>query len=144
MTTIKKHFYTILASIALSTIITASTQAQESNSQLEKIVTKVDTKANYPGGIRAFHQYFIDEIGTTLQTVKIEEGQTKIEVAINFFIDTDGSLVDISIVRSNLEESINQKMIEVIQNSVKWTPAIQNGQAIKSQLTLPITLKTKN
>lgn len=62
MTIIKKHFYTILASIALSTIITASTQAQESNSQLEKIVTKVDTKANYPGGIRAFHQYFIDEI----------------------------------------------------------------------------------
>ena len=137
MTIIKKHFYTIATSIALSTIITASTQAQESNSQLEQIVTKVDTKANYPGGMMAFYK----QLNNTLDTkaMNLDKEIKTIKTFLSFNVEVDGSLTDIKITKGELGGIADKILIETLINAGKWQPALLDEKPVKSNFILLIS-----
>ena len=130
-----------LACAAITLTGITSTQAQEKKTKNEQtdVAIKVQEKAEYPEGMLAFQQYFISSVNTDL--IKKEETQNKILIILQFNIETDGSIVDAHILRSNANEEGNEMMLEVLKNSKKWKPAKMDGKAIKSQFTLPITIQ---
>lgn len=65
-------------------------------------------------------------------------------VILQFNVDTDGSITDAKIFRSNVDEESNKMMLEALKNSGKWKPAKIDGKAVKSQFTLPITIEIPN
>ncbi|MBA5792885.1 energy transducer TonB [Flavobacterium sp. xlx-214] len=42
------------------------------------------------------------------------------------------------------EPSLNKEVIRVIKSMPKWNPALENGEPIRSDFTLPIKIKINN
>lgn len=114
-----------------------STQAQEKKAKIETAI-KVDEKAEYPGGIEAFQNYFISSFHS--DNIKKDNSEERIKVILQFNIEKDGSVADAEIFRSDAEEEVNNLMLDILKKSKKWKPAKIAGKTIKSQFTLPITI----
>ena len=59
-------------------------------------------------------------------------------VMVSFAIDTDGSVVDVSI-WSSTESRLNDAAINIIKSSPKWEPAIQYNRPVKAFRKQPMT-----
>ena len=58
------------------------------------------------------------------------------KVVVSLTIDENGNLVDPKII-SGVSEEINNEVLRVISSSPKWTPAKENGKAVKCTFTMP-------
>lgn len=58
---------------------------------------------------------------------------------VRFLVDKDGSISNVSVVKS-AGYNTDQKLVEIMQSSPKWSPALQNGRVVRSYHTQPITL----
>ena len=68
-----------------------------------------------------------------------EEMNTK--VFVSFVIEKDGTLSDIKVIR-DAGYGIGNEISRIIKKSPKWKPAIHNGRVVRSQYTVPISIKT--
>jgi protein TonB len=64
------------------------------------------------------------------------------KVIVSFVIDTDGSLVDIKVIK-DLGYGTGKEAIRVLKLCPKWTPAVHNGKPVRSEFTLPISINTR-
>lgn len=67
-------------------------------------------------------------------------------IVLELQIETDGSLSNVSVLRSKLKSDENEKLKELVYSvtSDNWIPATYKGNKISSQYTLPIILLAKN
>ena len=64
------------------------------------------------------------------------------KVYIQFAINTKGELVDIKFVR-NVDKSIDEETIRVLNMSPKWVPAKQGGTPVKQLFSMPVSFVLK-
>jgi protein TonB len=99
-----------------------------------QIYTAVQQQASFPGGLKAFGDYLT-------KNVKYPENAKKQNIKgyvfITFVVEKDGSLSNIKILRS-VSSDIDAEATRVIAASPKWEPGRQNGQAKRTQFTVPI------
>jgi len=60
-----------------------------------------------------------------------------------FTITYRGAIQNVNIVKSDLNDLLNQKVIEIIENMPEWKPASINGEPINSTFSLPIKIIIK-
>ena len=89
-----------------------------------------------PGEIEAFRKW----IGENYQFPQeaIDAGLTG-TLEVNFIVEKDGVLSDIHITK-DLGFGTGEAAVALMKKSPKWSPAIQNGQAVRTAYTLPIRL----
>ncbi|MDV6168090.1 energy transducer TonB [Flavobacterium sp. DG1-102-2] len=97
----------------------------------------ISVSADYPGGVNNF----LKELKEKLSKASLKKlNRLKQKSQLNFTIEKDGNLSDINIYTSN-----DKKLIRDIEQSVKlmqkWYPAIENGKALRVQMSLPLTLE---
>ena len=63
-------------------------------------------------------------------------------VVITFYVEPDGSLSDIEVVRK-VDPLLDEEALRVVKAMPKWIPAKQNNQPIRAKYTLPITFRTE-
>lgn len=103
----------------------------------EPIFKVVETMPKFPGGLRGVMQYLAKSIKyPVLAQEHKEEGQ----VILKMVIGKDGSLSNISVLRS-VSPSLDAEAIRVVSNMPKWEPGQQRGQAVAVEYTLPITFR---
>ena len=92
------------------------------------IFTKVEIEAEYPGGQKAWTEYLIKNLKYPPDAIK-----RKIQgiVLMQFVVETDGSLSDIKVLERP-DPSLSEASYKIIQNSGKWTPAVQNGKKVRA------------
>ena len=98
---------------------------------------ELDKQPFFPGGINKFYEY----VGTNFekQNIDEEEGQA-IRVLVSFVIEKNGSMTDIEVTRKTTPE-IDKEAIRVLKSlKTKWAPGIKNGEPVRTQFTLPITV----
>lgn len=98
---------------------------------------ELDKQPFFPGGIKKFYEY----VGTNFekQSIDEEEGQS-IKVLVSFVIEKNGSMTDIEVTRKTTPE-IDKEAIRVLKSlKTKWEPGIKNGEPVRTQFTLPITV----
>ncbi|GAA4061931.1 energy transducer TonB [Flavobacterium cheonanense] len=98
---------------------------------------ELDKQPFFPGGIKKFYEY----VGTNFekQNIDEEEGQA-IRVLVSFVIEKNGSMTDIEVTRKTTPE-IDKEAIRVLKSlKTKWAPGIKNGEPVRTQFTLPITV----
>lgn len=95
-----------------------------------------EIKAEYPGGSEAFIKYIFANYKSPTED---EELNTK--VFVSFVVEKDGTLSNHKVVR-DAGFGIGQELLRVIKKSPKWKPAFNNGKAVRSQYTVPISIKT--
>ncbi|MEO6639098.1 MAG: energy transducer TonB, partial [Ginsengibacter sp.] len=102
----------------------------------DKVFTKVEIEAQFPGGAGAWTKYVTRAISSNID--EFTEGDYGTCV-VKFIVSKDGSI-------SNVEATTMKgtKLAEIATNSIrkgpKWTPAQQNGRMVNAYRLQPVTL----
>jgi protein TonB len=91
---------------------------------------------HFRGGDKAFHEF----LNKNLKWPKDVSGGEGI-VTISFFVESDGRLTDIKVVKG-MSEPFNKEALRVINLSDRWIPAMRDGKFIKSKYSVPIQFYT--
>ena len=59
-------------------------------------------------------------------------------VYVQFVVDQNGEVVDVTVVRGAASKDLDQEATRVIKALPKWTPGKQTGKPVRVQFTLPI------
>lgn len=98
----------------------------------------VEVMPEYPGGISKFLQW----VGSNYKFPKAaSEAEISGRMIVQFVVEKDGTLTDIKVPR-DLGFGTGEAAKELLANSVKWKPGIQNGKPVRVQYTLPLMLRT--
>ena len=109
----------------------------EEEEEEQVIHIRVEKMPEFPGGQDALNRYLVRNIKYPLLA---QENGIQGRVVCQFVVNSDGSIVDISVVRG-VEESLDKEAIRVIQSMPKWTPGRQGGKSVRVKYTLPIRFK---
>jgi len=93
----------------------------------------LDIQPEYPGGTRAFMEYIV----TSMKNVN---GRKSGRMLVSFVVEIDGRITNVSIVKG-LQRKLDRKVKEVISNSAKWKPGVQNGRLVRVSYQLPVVFK---
>ncbi|SHM09696.1 energy transducer TonB [Mucilaginibacter sp. OK098] len=91
------------------------------------------TPPEFPGGKQAFSAF----LHKNLKWPKDDGNDSQGVVIISFFVEKDGRLTDIKVVKS-MSTAFDEEALRVITLSPKWIPAMRNNKFIKSIYTVPI------
>ena len=106
----------------------------EEEEEEQVIHIRVEKMPEFPGGQDALNRYLVRNIKYPLLA---QENGIQGRVVCQFVVNSDGSIVDISVVRG-VEESLDKEAIRVIKSMPKWTPGRQGGKSVRVKYTLPI------
>ena len=83
---------------------------------------------------------FFKYVGTNFKIPEEFKGSGKIY--IKFFVEKDGSLTDIEIIR-DLGFGLGDEAVRVLKESPKWIPGQVNGKPARMMYSLPISIVSK-
>lgn len=94
----------------------------------------VEDMPEFPGGDAAMHNYLKQNIQYPPEA---RENGIQGRVYVSFVIDTDGSIVDVRVVRS-ISPSLDAEAIRIVKSMPRWKPGRQRGKAVQVSYTVPI------
>lgn len=100
-----------------------------------KVFTFVEQMPSFPGGEETLMKYLHDHIH--YPTVAREDG-IQGTVIVQFIIDPDGHLRNITTVGRWLGGGLEQEAVRVVKTMPDWNAGVQNGQKVAVQYSLPI------
>lgn len=102
-------------------------------------ITKIEIESEFTGGMAAWLRYLNKNLRYPDEAVNNWIMGTTI---IGFIVDTEGNIPENSIwVARSVEYSIDKEAMRIIRSSPPWTPAVQNGRAVKSYKKQPIVFQ---
>ncbi len=102
-----------------------------------KVFTKVEVEADYPGGESAWRRYLQGALDIEVPQSNGAPPGTY-TVIVRFIVAKDGSLSDV-VAETNHGYGLEAESVRAIKKSGKWKPGIQNGRNVISQKRQPIT-----
>lgn len=106
----------------------------------DKIFTKVEKEASFPGGNDAWRKYVTRAIQAELDEFTESDYGT---VTVKFVVDKQGNVSDVQAINMK-----GTKLAEVAVNAIrkgpKWIPAQQNGRYVNAYRLQPVTLQNPN
>ena len=104
----------------------------------DKIHQVVEVQPEFPGGTYAMYKYLADNIKYPADAKAAgKEGR----VIVQFVVRKDGSVSDVSVVRSVGNVSLDNEAVRVVSSMPKWNPGTQGGKPVNVQYTLPVQFK---
>ena len=102
----------------------------------DKVFTKVEIEAHFPGGVNAWQKYIAKVIVASLDSFTEKDYGTCV---LKFIVNTDGT---VSNIEATTMKGTNLAKISVnaIKNGPKWIPASQNGHTVAAYRLQPVTL----
>lgn len=101
------------------------------------------SSASFPGGIKAFQNWFAEEILKTKSITQVK----LIKGIAHFVINEDGSVSDAQIVEINTPE-VSNDIVQILEKSPKWNPSemlVSNypPKYYRQRVALPFEIKIK-
>ncbi len=103
----------------------------------EVIFQVVEKMPEFPGGQEELFNYLNKNIR---YPVIAQENGLQGRVICQFVVNSDGSIVDVTVVRS-VDPSLDKEAVRVIQAMPKWKPGEQRGKAVRVRYTLPVNFR---
>lgn len=104
-----------------------------------KIFGAAEEMPSFPGGEKALMQYIKDN---TYYPRELCEGAAQGRVMVGFVINEDGSISDVKVLRS-LTPECDEVAVKIVKGMPKWNPGKQNGKAVKTKYTVPVSFRTE-
>lgn len=113
----------------------APTPKSEPKPEPEKIFEFVEQEPQFPGGYSALMNW----LETNLRYPELA-AQNNIEgrVIVQFVVEKDGS-ISLPVIARGIDKELDKEAIRVIKRMPKWQPGKNNGVAVRTKFTLPIT-----
>ncbi len=104
----------------------------------DKVYQVCENAPAFPGGTYAMYKYLADNIKYPADAKAAgKEGR----VIVQFVVRKDGSVSDVSVVRSVGNASLDNEAVRVVSSMPKWNPGTQGGKPVNVQYTLPVQFK---
>ena len=119
-------------------VIAAPVEAPEEEEEEEVVFVVVESMPEFPGGQQALFKYLGDNVK---YPVIAQENGIQGRVICQFVVNKDGSIVDIEVVRSGGDPSLDKEAVRVVKSMPKWKPGKQRGKPVRVKFTVPINFK---
>lgn len=102
-----------------------------------RIYEVVEQMPEFPGGPQAMFEFVSKNIMYPKESEKLGiQGR----VIVRFVVDCDGSITNVSIVKS-VDPSLDKEAVRVVKSMPRWIPGKNNGSAVRVKYTVPVTFR---
>jgi len=119
-------------------VIAAPVEAPVEEEEEEVVFVVVESMPEFPGGQQALFKYLSENVK---YPVIAQENGIQGKVICQFTVNKDGSIVDVEVVRSGGDPSLDKEAVRVIKSMPKWKPGKQRGKAVRVKYTVPVNFK---
>ena len=119
-------------------VIAAPVEAPQEDEEEEVVFVVVESMPEFPGGQQALFKYLSENVK---YPVIAQENGIQGRVICQFVVNKDGSIVDVEVVRSGGDPSLDKEAVRVIKSMPKWKPGKQRGKAVRVKYTVPVNFK---
>lgn len=119
-------------------VIAAPIEAPVEEEEEEVVFVVVETMPEFPGGQQALFKYLSENVK---YPVIAQENGIQGRVICQFVVNKDGSIVDVEVVRSGGDASLDKEAVRVIKSMPKWKPGKQRGKAVRVKYTVPVNFR---
>lgn len=119
-------------------VIAAPIEAPVEEEEEEVVFVVVETMPEFPGGQQALFKYLSENVK---YPVIAQENGIQGRVICQFVVNKDGAIVDVEVVRSGGDPSLDKEAIRVIKSMPKWHPGKQRGKAVRVKYTVPVNFR---
>ena len=106
----------------------------------EEIFVAVEQQAEFPGGQAALMKWLSNNIR---YPESAQQNDIQGRVVVKFVVEKDGSIGQATIAKG-VDKDLDREAIRVFKKMTKWQPGKNNGVAVRSYFTLPVTFKLQN
>lgn len=115
----------------------ATPEPPKQEAEQNKVFDVVEQQPQYPGGMGALNQW----LGSNIKyPAMAAENGIEGRVIVQFVVERDGSVSGVHVVRG-VDPSLDKEATRVVSAMPKWIPGKQNGQAVRSRFTVPVTFR---
>ena len=107
--------------------------------QLTLMGDVVEQMPSFPGGPQALLDYLSEHIN---YPEGYEETCVQGRVVITFVVEKDGSLSDITVLKS-LEKAFDEEALRAVKSMPNWIPGMQDGEPIRVKYAVPVNFRLK-
>ena len=119
-------------------VIAAPVEAPVEEEEEEVIFVVVEKMPEFPGGQQALFKYLSENVK---YPVIAQENGIQGRVICQFVVNKDGSIVEVEVVRSGGDASLDKEAVRVIKSMPKWKPGKQRGKAVRVKYTVPVNFR---
>lgn len=119
-------------------VIAAPVEAPVEEEEEEVIFVVVEKMPEFPGGQQALFKYLSENVK---YPVIAQENGIQGRVICQFTVNKDGGIVDVEVVRSGGDASLDKEAVRVIKGMPKWKPGQQRGKPVRVKYTVPVNFK---
>ena len=116
-------------------VIAAPVEAPVEEEEEEVVFVVVESMPEFPGGQQALFKYLSENVK---YPVIAQENGIQGRVICQFVVNKDGSIVDVEVVRSGGDPSLDKEAVRVIKTMPKWKPGKQRGKPVRVKYTVPV------
>lgn len=106
----------------------------------EEIFVAVEQQAEFPGGQAALMKWLSNNIR---YPESAQQNDIQGRVVVKFVVEKDGSIGQATIAKG-VDKDLDREAIRVVKKMPKWQPGKNNGVAVRSYFTLPVTFRLQN
>lgn len=117
--------------------VSSAESAGGSGDNDNQIFTAVEQQAEFPGGQNALMKFLSANI-VYPEAARLNNIQGR--VIVKFVVETDGSITT-PVIAKGIDKDLDREALRVVKKMPKWIPAKNNGMAVRSYFTFPITFK---
>lgn len=154
----------ILATVEINKLKAKLKELQKANKLVVPELAGQDHAPQYPGGVSELVKFLSYNIK---YPVEAEHYGVEGRVLLRFFVETDGSVSDIKVVKTELKDRLSDKKfkkyseqekntmreygegqlkeeaLRVVRKMKNWEPAKRRGHKVRVKYTLPVTFRLK-
>ena len=119
-------------------VIAAPIEAPEEEEDENVIFVKVEAMPEFPGGMAELRKYLAQNVK---YPVIAQENGIQGRAICQFTVNQDGSIVEIEVVRTAGDSSLDKEAVRVIKSMPKWKPGEHRGKEVRVKYTLPIVFR---
>ncbi len=119
-------------------VIQPPVEVVEEEEEEEVVFVVVEDMPEFPGGQDKLPKYLAENIK---YPVIAQENGIQGRVICQFVVNKDGSIVDVEVVRSGGDQSLDREAVRVIKSMPKWKPGKQRGKPVRVKYTLPVNFR---
>ena len=119
-------------------VIAPPVEAPVEEEEEEVIFMVVESMPEFPGGQQTMMRYIGEHIK---YPVIAQENGIQGRAICQFVVNKDGSIVDVVVVRSSGDASLDKEAVRVINSMPKWKPGKQRGKPVRVKYTIPINFR---
>ena len=119
------------------TVAKAPTKSEAADYKSEKIFDVVEQMPEFSNGHAALLEYLSKSIRYPEEARK---NSIQGRVITTFVVEKDGSISNARVVKS-VDSQLDAEALRVINSMPNWNPGKQNGEAVRTKYTVPVTFK---